>query len=186
VVLIGTSTGGPGTLEEILPLLPADFAHPVVVAQHMPGSFTRALANRLDTICPLRVVEVAGPLPLQPGHIFIGRGECDVVVQQRFKETIVRPVPAGAEYLWHPSVERMVRSALEAFAPEQLIAVQLTGMGYDGAEAMTEVRKRGGHTVAESADSAVVFGMPKELIDRGGAEVVLPAPRIAAQVLKWG
>jgi two-component system chemotaxis response regulator CheB len=59
-------------------------------------------------------------------------------------------------------------------------------MGYDGAEAMTEVRKRGGHTVAESADSAVVFGMPKELIDRGGAEVVLPAPRIAAQVLKWG
>ncbi len=185
VVLIGVSTGGPRTLEEILPRLPGDFPWPVLVAQHMPASFTRVFARRLDSMCSLRVVEVDRPTPLEPGMVLIGRGDADVVVGRRLGRVVALSVPEDPQYLWHPSVDRMVWAALEHFPAERLVGVQLTGMGYDGAEAMAEVRRRGGRTVAESEETAVVFGMPRELIERGGAEVVLPADRIAGQLVAW-
>ena len=78
-----------------------------------------------------------------------------------------------------------MESALVHVAPERLMGVQLTGMGYDGAAAMASLHQKGGHTIAESEDSAVVFGMPKELIARGGATIVLPASKVAGQILRW-
>ncbi len=185
LVLIGVSTGGPRTLEEILPELPADFPLPVLVAQHMPGKFTRVFAERLNRQCALRVSEVGGPTPLEPGTVWIARGDADVVVSRRKDRLVALSVPADDRFLWHPSVERMVRSALDHVPPEHLIAVELTGMGNDGAEAMAEVHRRGGRTVAESEETAVVFGMPRELIELGGADAVLPADRIAEQLVEW-
>jgi two-component system, chemotaxis family, protein-glutamate methylesterase/glutaminase len=185
LVLIGVSTGGPGTLEEILPLLPAEFPLPVLVAQHMPASFTGVFANRMAKLCPLPVIELDRPTPLEPGKIMIARGDSDVVVARTLGRRIAQNVPANPDFLWHPSVERMVASAMEFFKPEELIAVQLTGMGNDGAPAMAELRGRGGHTIAESEETAVVFGMPKELIALGGAEIVLPMDQIARQLLSW-
>ncbi len=185
LVLIGVSTGGPRTLEEILPELPPDFSLPVLVAQHMPGKFTRVFAERLDRQCALRVAEVGGPTPLEPGTVWIARGDADVVVSRRRERLVALSVPADDRFLWHPSVERMVRSALEHVPAERLIAVELTGMGNDGAEAMAEVQRRGGRTVAESEETAVVFGMPRELIELGGAGAVLPADRIAEQLVEW-
>ncbi|WP_025323805.1 chemotaxis-specific protein-glutamate methyltransferase CheB [Deferrisoma camini] len=185
VVLIGVSTGGPRTLEEILPELPADFPLPVLVAQHMPGKFTRVFAERLNRQCALRVAEVGGPTPLEPGTAWIARGDADVVVSRRKGRLVALSVPADERFLWHPSVERMVRSALDHVPPERLIAVELTGMGNDGAEAMAEVHRRGGRTVAESEETAVVFGMPRELIELGGASAVLPADQIAEQLVEW-
>ena len=93
--------------------------------------------------------------------------------------------PENANYLWHPSVELLARSALEHYAAEQIIGVMLTGMGYDGADAMAEMRRRGGKTIAESEETAVVFGMPAELIQRGGATVVAPCDQIAKHLLNW-
>ncbi|NOY45849.1 MAG: chemotaxis-specific protein-glutamate methyltransferase CheB [Deltaproteobacteria bacterium] len=185
LVLIGVSTGGPRTLEEILPELPADFPLPVLVAQHMPGKFTRVFAERLNRQCALRVSEVGGPTPLEPGTVWIARGDADVVVSRRKDRLVGLSVPADDRFLWHPSVERMVRSAMDHVPPEHLIAVELTGMGNDGAEAMAEVHRRGGRTVAESEETAVVFGMPRELIELGGADAVLPADRIAGQLVEW-
>ena len=185
LVLIGVSTGGPGTLEEILPLLPAEFPLPVLVAQHMPASFTGVFANRMAKLCPLPVIELDRPTPLEPGKIMIARGDSDVVVARTLGRRIAQNVPANPDFLWHPSVERMVASAMEFFKPEELIAVQLTGMGNDGAPAMAELRGRGGHTIAESEETAVVFGMPKELVALGGAEIVLPMDQIARQLLSW-
>jgi two-component system chemotaxis response regulator CheB len=185
LVIIGVSTGGPRTLEDILPFLPADFPWPVMVAQHMPAAFTRPFADRLNALCALSVVEAAHPMPLEPGTIYIGKGGADLVLGQRVGKLTVLAKPENREFLWHPSVELMGRSVLEHCDPTRVVAVMLTGMGYDGADAFTEIKRRGGHTIAEAQESAVVFGMPAELIERGGASVVLPAERIAAQINAW-
>ena len=185
LVIIGVSTGGPRTLEDILPLLPADFPWPVLVAQHMPASFTRPFAERLNELCTLTVVEASHPMSLEPGTIYIGKGGADIVLTQRAGKLTVIAKPENREFLWHPSVELMGRSALEHCDPSRLVGVMLTGMGYDGAASFTEIKKRGGRTIAESEASAVVFGMPAELIERGGASMVLPSEKIAAQINIW-
>ncbi|BAL92095.1 putative response regulator receiver modulated methylesterase CheB [Actinoplanes missouriensis 431] len=185
LLLIGSSTGGPALLSELLPKLPGTLGAPVVVAQHIPASFTAALARRLDEICALRVHEVDRIMNLQRGNIYIGRGNADVVVARRTDGLIVKSVPAAAEYRWHPSVDRLVGSARRYIDPERLVCALLTGMGDDGATEMAAVKEGGGRTVAESEETAVVWGMPGELARRGGATVVLPSYEIADQLADW-
>ena len=185
LVIIGVSTGGPRTLEDILPHLPADSPWPVLVAQHMPAAFTRSFAERLDEVCPLHVVEASRPMPIEPGTIYIGKGGADMVVARRAGKLTILPKPEMAEFLWHPSVELLGRSVIECCDLGHVVAVMLTGMGCDGADAFAEIKKLGGRTIAESEDTAVVFGMPAELIKRGGATLVLPADGVAAQINKW-
>lgn len=185
VVVIGVSTGGPGTLEQVLPYLPTDFPWPVLVAQHMPAAFTRTFADRLDKICALQVVEAASPMPVEPGKIYLAKGDADMVVSRRAGRLTVQPKPENREHLWHPSVELLGRSVMEHYDPAHVTGVMLTGMGTDGAAAFTEIKQLGGRTIAESEESAVVFGMPKELIERGGASVVLSAEKIAGQLNLW-
>jgi two-component system, chemotaxis family, protein-glutamate methylesterase/glutaminase len=185
VVLIGVSTGGPRTLEDILPLLPAEFPWPVLVAQHMPPSFTHPFAERMNTLCPLQVSELNRPTPLEQGNIYIGKGGADMVLTRRTNKLTALARPENPDFLWHPSVELLGRSALENCDPADVIAVMLTGMGYDGADAFTDLKRRGARTIAESEETAVVFGMPAELIARGGATLTLPADRIALQIQNW-
>jgi two-component system chemotaxis response regulator CheB len=168
-----------------LPELPAEFPWPVIVAQHMPGAFTGSFAARLNTICPLNVVEVGGPLQLKRGQIYIGRGNADVIVDTRLGRWIVNSVSEDSNFLWHPSVERLVKSAMRVAGPAQLVAVQLTGMGNDGAEAMTALKRAGGKTIAEHESTAIVYGMPAELIRLGGADKILASDRIAEQLISW-
>ncbi|KQT69078.1 MULTISPECIES: protein-glutamate methylesterase/protein-glutamine glutaminase [unclassified Aureimonas] len=185
LVLIGVSTGGPRTIEDILPELPAGFPLPIVVAQHMPAAFTASFAARLDSICRIQVTEVSGPTQLKAGHAYIGRGNADVVVETRLGRPVVNVAAEEPSHLWHPSVERLVRTAMRAFDPRRLVAVQLTGMGNDGAQAMAELRQAGGHTIAEHESTAIVYGMPAELVRLGGAEKILPSDRIADQLISW-
>ncbi|MFH2002474.1 MAG: chemotaxis response regulator protein-glutamate methylesterase [Planctomycetota bacterium] len=185
LVIIGVSTGGPSTLEGILPQLPSDFPWPVLVAQHMPAAFTKSFADRLDQACPLSVMEAGHPMPVGSGIIYIGKGGADMMVSMRVGKLIVLPKPENPKYLWHPSVDLLGQSVLEHCDPAKVIAVMLTGMGYDGADAFSEIKKRGGRTIAESEATAVVFGMPAELISRGGATVVLPANKVATQINGW-
>jgi two-component system chemotaxis response regulator CheB len=185
IVLIGVSTGGPGTLEDILPKLPRDLPWPVLVAQHMPANFTAVFARRLNDMCELTVVEAASMMPLEPGVIYIGKGDADVVVGKRPTGFIVNPTPADSQFLWHPSVARMVDSAIRVFPPDRIVGVLLTGMGDDGAERMTELHRLGGLTIAQDEASSIIYGMPGELVRRGGASVVLPATRVARQVATW-
>lgn len=185
IVLVGVSTGGPPALDAVLSGLPADFPWPVVVAQHMPASFTGPLARRLDKLCALTVTEVSHAMPLAPGYVYIGKGDADVILGTRPDGPVVLAAPSLAEYRWHPSVDRLVDSALQHFSPVNLIGVLMTGMGSDGAEAMTRLRERGGRTIAESEESAVVWGMPGELVRRGGAESVAPLEQIADRIVAW-
>lgn len=184
LVLVGVSTGGPPALEALLSSLPASFPWPILVAQHMPASFTGPLARRLDGLSKLSVVEVRNPTLLRPGFVYIGRGDADIMVSRRGAGLVAMAAPSVVDYPWHPSTDRLVRSALNHMAPSQLIGILMTGMGNDGAEAMTLLRSKGGKTIAEAEETAVVWGMPGELVKAGGADFILPLPDIAAQLLK--
>ncbi len=184
-VIIGTSTGGPPALEAVLRGLPGDFPWPVLVAQHMPATFTGSLARRLDRLCALHVVEVTAPMPIVPGTVYVAQGDADMIVSGRLGGPVVMAAPSDPVHRWHPSVDRLVRSAMLHIAPEHLVGVLLTGMGNDGADAMTRLRGLGGRTIAESEVTAVVWGMPGELARAGGADHVLPLDEIAGQLLGW-
>lgn len=184
LVLVGVSTGGPPALETLLTALPAHFPWPILVAQHMPASFTGPLAQRLDHLCAVNVVEVRRATPLEPGTVYVGRGDADLVVGRRATGLVALTAPARAEYPWHPSANRLVQSAMLHVSPGQLIGVLMTGMGNDGAAAMASLHEQGGRTIAEAEETAVVWGMPRELIDAGGAEWVEPLHKIAGRLLE--
>lgn len=179
LVLVGTSTGGPPALEALLTALPAAFPWPIVIAQHMPASFTGPLARRLNDLSELTVQEVRDPVRLQPGNVYIGRGDADIIVSRRGGALVAMAAPSQTGYPWHPSTDRLVRSALNHLPPSQLIGVLMTGMGNDGAEAMALLHRDGGRTIAEAEETAVVWGMPGELVKAEGADHVLPLPKIA-------
>jgi two-component system, chemotaxis family, protein-glutamate methylesterase/glutaminase len=185
LVLVGSSTGGPPLLSALLTALPESFGAPIVVAQHIPASFTTALAARLGQSCHLRVHEVMRSMPIKAGNIYIARGSADVVVTRRNGALVVQSVPSSSEYRWHPSVDRLAASARRHIDPKQLVCVLLTGMGDDGAAEMAAINAAGGRTIAESEETAVVWGMPGELARRGGATAVLPSYSIADQLIDW-
>jgi two-component system, chemotaxis family, protein-glutamate methylesterase/glutaminase len=184
IVLVGTSTGGPPALEALLGALPSSFPWPIVIAQHMPASFTGALARRLDGLCAIAVSELARPTPLEPGRAYIGRGDGDVVISKIASDLVASPAPADSGRPWHPSTDRLVESAIANVPPSRLIGVLMTGMGDDGAGSMTKLRALGGRTIAEAEETAVVWGMPGQLVEAGGATWVLPLPNIAGQLRK--
>jgi two-component system chemotaxis response regulator CheB len=184
LVLIGASTGGPQALEAVLTALPADLPWPVLVAQHMPATFTSAFAQRLDRICALSVREVRHATPLRPGYVHIAQGDADMIVAQRPAGLIALPVPASQAHRWHPSVDRMVASALNVVPASWQVSVLMTGMGDDGAAAMARLRAEGGHTIAQDEDTSVVWGMPGELVRRGGADQIAPLPDIAQRIVQ--
>lgn len=179
LVLMGTSTGGPQALDAVLTPLPSHFPWPILVAQHMPSSFTGALARRLDKACELNVLEVGVPTPVAQGSVYIAKGDADMVLRRQRGALVATAIPSSSKFRWHPSVDRLVASAMELVPAERLIGVLMTGMGNDGAETMAQLRLNGGHTIAEAEESAVVWGMPGELVRAGGAEVVAPLDRIA-------
>jgi two-component system chemotaxis response regulator CheB len=184
LVVVGTSTGGPPALDAVLAALPSSFPWPILVAQHMPSSFTGQLARRLDKACALDVVEASRPMPIEPGRVYIGRGDADLIVVRRRGGLVAMAAPADPDRLWHPSVDRLVDSVLDCVAPERVIGVLMTGMGADGAETMTRLHAGGGLTIAEAEESAVVWGMPGALVERGGAGMIVPLDRIAPTLLE--
>ena len=184
LVLVGTSTGGPPALEALLARLPQAFPWPILVAQHMPATFTGPLSRRLDDLCELRVIEVLQPMVVEPGCVYIGRGDADLIVTSRPAGLTAMSAPAQADYPWHPSTDRLVKSALAHVLPQQLIGVLMTGMGNDGAEAMATLSKLGGTTIAEAEETAVVWGMPGELVRAGAADWIEPVHNIASRLLE--
>jgi two-component system chemotaxis response regulator CheB len=185
VVLVGVSTGGPSAVELVVSALPADFPAPIVIAQHMPATFTGAFAERLNARCAMRVVEVGETTPLEAGTAYVARGDQDILLVRRGGRIAAMPVTASPQFTWHPSVSRLVASAMEVVAANNLLGVQLTGMGDDGAKELAALHRAGGHTIAESERTAVVYGMPRELVQLGGASQVLGIDEVASAVAQW-
>jgi two-component system chemotaxis response regulator CheB len=185
LLLIGSSTGGPGSLQTLLEGIPAEFPAPILIAQHMPPKFTAAFAKRLNDTCNVEVVEVSETRLLHAGVVYLAAGGCDVVVRKKLNRLVAEPATSDPHFVWHPSVSRMVASALDHVPANRLMGVMLTGMGDDGSDEMAEIHKQGGSTIAESQETAAVFGMPGQLIEKDGASVVLPVHEIAAELCRW-
>jgi two-component system chemotaxis response regulator CheB len=171
LVAIGCSTGGPPALQHLfqsLPLLPVPF----VVAQHMPPTFTRLFAERVNKLTPYEVREANDGEMLVAGNVYVAPGGMQTEVRRIPEGLQVRVFAAGASDLYAPSVDRLFKTASKACS-ERLLAVIMTGMGDDGADAIREVHERGGRTIAESSESAIIFGMPAEAIKTGAVDEVL-------------
>ena len=181
VVGIGTSTGGPIALQDILRELPADFPAPLLVVQHMPASFTGAFAQRLDQVCNIRVKEAADGDVLRPGLALLAPGGRQMVVEKRVREHRVRIIDANLNQHYRPSVDVTFTSVAEVF-PASALAIVLTGMGADGREG-ARLLKGGGSTVwAQDESSCVVYGMPMAVIKAGLADKVLPLAAIGLKL----
>jgi two-component system, chemotaxis family, protein-glutamate methylesterase/glutaminase len=176
LVAIGCSTGGPPALQHLFQALPR-LPVPFLVAQHMPPTFTRLFAERVNKLSAFEVKEAGDGEMLLPGTVYIAPGGAQTEVRRIPEGLQARVFPAGSSDLYAPSVDRMLRSAAEA-CRDRLIAVIMTGMGDDGSEAIRDVHERGGKTIAESSETAIIFGMPAEAIKTGAVDDVLPLPAI--------
>ncbi len=183
LIAIGCSTGGPPALQHVfqnLTLLPV----PIVVAQHMPPTFTRLFADRVNRLSPYDVKEASDGEMLKPGAIYIAPGGMQTEVRRLSDGLQVRVYPAGLNDLYAPSVDRLFTTASESCG-NRMVAVIMTGMGDDGTESIQKVHERGGKTIAESAETAIIFGMPGEAIKTGAIDEVLPLPEIPAGIRRF-
>ncbi|MGA2448927.1 MAG: chemotaxis response regulator protein-glutamate methylesterase [Polyangiaceae bacterium] len=181
-VVIGISTGGPATIVHVLPKLAADVPAAIFLVQHMPGSFTGAFARRLDETCAVKVEEATAGTEVRAGHCYVGRGDYQLTVYRSGPGHVVLRTPTKPDTLFKPSVNVTMESVRSAFG-KNTIGVLMTGIGDDGADEMVKIKASGGYTIAESAESAVVYGMPREAIERGGAHAVCPAWDIAEAIV---
>jgi two-component system chemotaxis response regulator CheB len=182
VVAIGTSTGGPPALQAIIPLLPAGFVAPLLIVQHMPPGFTRSLAERLDQRSHVRVREAEDGDPLRPGLALIAPAGRHMKVRRRGAETQVWLDDEPRGVLHRPAIDVLMASVAGLYG-RRALGVLLTGMGADGVEGLRAIRAAGGRTLAESEESAVIFGMPKAAIEAGVVDQAVSLPRMAAEIL---
>jgi len=182
-VAIGVSTGGPVTLMDVLPLIPAEVNAALFLVQHMPGSFIHTFVKRLNENCPMEVVEAEAGAQVRPGVCYVAPGERQLTLYRKGSGDVVIRTPTQPLTLFVPSVDVMMKSVLQIYGSDT-VGVLMTGIGNDGAEQMVAITKAGGHTIAESEESAVVYGMPRQAIENGGACVVAPSWQIAGEILK--
>ncbi len=176
IVVIGASTGGPAALEFLLPKLPSNFPCPVVVAQHLPKEFTELFVGRLQKTCTVAVAQAKEGLPLMPGTIYIAAGSTTTTVKNSHgKATFdVRPNTIDIET---PSISKLMSSAVQVYGGKT-IGVILTGMGTDGSTGMLQVKEAGGTTIVQDEATSAVYGMGREVIDKGLADEVMPLAAI--------
>lgn len=183
IVAIGSSTGGPRALDVVLKSLPVSFPCPIVIVQHMPLTFTKLLANRLNNECEIEVVEARHKQTLQNGIAYIAPGGFHVTVDRRDGQfrTLLNEDEKRNEH--RPSVDVLFESmAFIRDIPRHLVI--LTGMGNDGAVGMQLAKQSGATTIAESEETCVVYGMPKAAIELGCVDHVAPLHRIGHKILE--
>jgi two-component system chemotaxis response regulator CheB len=181
IVMIGASTGGTEALKTLLESLPPD-APGIVIVQHMPELFTRAFANRLDSLCAITVKEAESNDSVIRGRALIAPGNHHLLLKRSGARYYVEIKDGPLVCRHRPSVDVLFRSAAR-YAGRNAVGVILTGMGDDGAHGMLEMKQAGAVTIAQDEASCVVFGMPKEAIKLNGVDKVLPLPAIANAVL---
>jgi two-component system chemotaxis response regulator CheB len=181
VVCIGASTGGTESLRVVLEALPRGCPG-IVIVQHMPERFTATFARRLDALCHISVKEAEHNDPVLPGHALIAPGNRHMLLSRRGRGYVVELKDGPLVSRHRPSVDVLFRSAARS-AGRNAVGVIMTGMGDDGARGLLEMHQTGSLTIAEHESTAVVFGMPKEAIARGGADIIVPLHRIADQIL---
>ena len=181
VVAVGASTGGTDALRELLEAMPPD-APGLVVVQHMPEHFTRAFADRINRLCRIEVKEAASGDRVLDGRALIAPGNRHTTLVRSGGHYAVEVIEGPLVSRHRPSVDVLFRSAARAAGPNA-VGIIMTGMGDDGADGLLEMKQAGAATIAQDEATCVVFGMPKEAIDRGAVDEVVPLPQIPQRLL---
>lgn len=181
VVALGTSTGGPQSLQRVIPLLPADLGVPVVVTQHMPPNFTQSLASRLNTLSKVEVVEAQGKEKLEPNVVYIAKGGYHLKFKKVGPSVYTELSTEPSNVFNIPGVDVMVDSIAELYGKECL-GVIMTGMGSDGCKGLTNLKRMGGTIIAQNEPSCIVYGMPRAVVEAGIADEIVPLDEIAARI----
>ncbi len=183
LVAIGTSTGGPKALQEILPKLPKDFPVPIVIAQHMPPNFTGPFAQRLNELSKISVKEASDGDLIENGVAYLAPGYGHMrLKRQKGIEVVASISPDREEFIYRPSVDALMMSVAELF-PGRALGVILTGMGNDGCKGLIALKRTGGRVFAQNEETCVIYGMPKAVVDAGIADKVLPLEEIAGEII---
>ncbi len=179
LVVVGSSTGGPTALQQIIPRLPGDLPAAVLIVQHMPAGFTNSLAKRLNENSPLEVREAGAGDKLLCGKAFVAPGGYHLVLVSKHEIGLNQNPPIHSV---RPAIDVTLESAVEHYG-SQVVGIILTGMGYDGSKGMALVKKMGGKTIAQDETTCVVYGMPRVVVESGKADRVLPVQKIADEIV---
>ena len=182
LLAIGTSTGGPVALQKVLTALPASFPHPIVLIQHMPGTFTAAFAARLNTLCQITVKEAEDGDTLRPGHAYLAPGGRQMLLEGRPGAVRLRIIDGNDKVNYKPCVDITFASAAKIYGGK-VLAVVLTGMGADGREGARLLKDQGATIWAQDEETCVVYGMPQAVAKAGLASESLPLPLIGEAIL---
>jgi two-component system chemotaxis response regulator CheB len=183
VLAIGVSTGGPNALAKLLPMLPESFPLPVLIVQHMPATFTRLLAERLNAISSLQVVEAEERMEVAPGRVIVARGDRHLTVRATGSSVVTVLDDGPQENSCRPAVDVLFRSLAQTYR-DAVLAVVLTGMGFDGRRGTEAVKAAGGYSIVQDQASSVVWGMPGAVAEAGLADRILPLDEIAPEVVR--
>lgn len=182
-IAIGTSTGGPKALQTVFTAIPADFNKPILVVQHMPPGFTKAFADRLNTLSKVKVKEAEHGDVITAGHAYIAPGDYQmrVVLKDGIK---MIDLQQSVQVNGHrPSIEVLFDSMSEVYGGSHLLSVIMTGMGKDGSQAITNIHSQGGVTLAQDESTSVVYGMNRVAVELGGIDFVLPVEDLVPKML---
>jgi len=183
IIAIGASTGGTDALRDVITRLPAN-SPPVVIVQHMPANFTKAFADRLNTLSQVQVKEAVDGEYLATGKVFIAPGNQHMEIRRSGINYYVTLFDGPMVFHQRPAVEILFNSVAK-YAGQNAVGAILTGMGKDGALGLLNMRNAGANTIAQDEKTCIVFGMPKEAIDVGAAQVIKPLPQIAQTLLDF-
>ncbi len=179
LVVIGSSTGGPNALQQVIPRLPGNLPAAVLVVQHMPPGFTHTLAARLDDISQLKVSEAKEGDIIRCSQVYVAPGGYHMVL---LSKTIIGLNQHPPVHSVRPAVDVTLESAVEHYGT-QVVGVILTGMGYDGSKGMSLIKRAGGKTIVQNEATCVVYGMPRVIVEMGKADSILPIQKIADEIV---
>ena len=179
LVVIGSSTGGPNALQQVVPRLPGNLSAAVLIVQHMPPGFTKSLANRLNDTSQLEVCEAQEGDELLSGKAYVAPGGYHMILRSKTLLGLNQNHPVHSV---RPAVDVTLESAVD-FYGSRIVAVILTGMGFDGSRGAASVKQAGGKTIAQNEATCVVYGMPRVVVEMGKADRILPIHNIADEIV---
>lgn len=181
LIAIGASTGGTEAIREVLEVMPPD-APAIVITQHIPQGFSASFANRMDSLCAMKVYEAEDGQQVLPGHVYIAPGNLHLLIERNGARYICKLNDGPPVNRHKPSVDVLFRSIANCAGKNAFGAI-LTGMGDDGANGLLEMKQAGAITIAQDEQTSVVWGMPGEAVKRGAADEILPLGKVASRLL---
>jgi len=183
IIALGISTGGPNALREVFKLIDPHLKQPILVVQHMPPGFTKEFAQSLDRICPLKVQEASDGMLIEDGNIYIAPGAYHIEVEDRLGGNVIRTNQKDPRNGHRPSADVLFESVARIYKNNAL-GVIMTGMGRDGAQEITEMRKQGAYTLGQDEASSIVYGMPRVAYELGGVQKQVSLHDMADEISK--